>query len=152
MRRTIASFFGSGLILGRLRGSDLGSGTVGSAVALPLSLLLGDRLGWGAQLGAAVVAAVVGLWACRRVAEEEGDAGWVVIDEVAGTFLATTGLLGWPALIAFAVFRLADIVKRWFPGVHQADRLPGAFGIMADDLVAALYALAVGQLLRIALF
>jgi phosphatidylglycerophosphatase A len=66
--------------------------------------------------------------------------------------VATIGLVAWPALIAFLGFRLADIVKKWFPGVHQADALPGAFGIMADDLIAGLYALGLGHVLRATVF
>ena len=41
-----------------------------------------------------------------------------------------------------------DIVKRPFPGVHQADSLPGATGIVLDDLVAGAWALAIGHLLN----
>jgi phosphatidylglycerophosphatase A len=50
-----------------------------------------------------------------------------------------------PAVVALAVFRVADITKR-FPGVAQAERLSGATGIVADDLVAGLYGLAAGWL------
>ena len=68
----------------------------------------------------------------------------MVIDQAAGTFLATMGL-GLPGLIvAFVVFRAADIAKRFFPGVAQAERFGGPVGIMADDLVAGLYGLTAG--------
>ena len=150
MDRVVASFFGSGLLLRRIRGSDAGSGTIGSLVALPLSLWIGTAFRWPGQLVGAVILTVVALWSTRRLATKEGDAGWIVIDEVAGTFVSTIGLLGWPAVGAFIVFRLADITKRPFPGVSQADRIPGALGITADDTVAALYGLLVGHLLRIA--
>jgi phosphatidylglycerophosphatase A len=47
------------------------------------------------------------------------------------------------------VFRLADIFKRRFPGVAAAEaKLPGAVGVLADDLVAGLYGLAAGWLLQ----
>ena len=68
------------------------------------------------------------------------DPGLVVIDEVAGmlvTFLVVpvefTG-----AVVGFVLFRLFDIVKP-FPA-RQAERLPGGWGVMADDLVAGVYA------------
>jgi phosphatidylglycerophosphatase A len=86
------------------------------------------------------------------LATDVGDAGWIVIDEAAGTFVATIGLLGWPAMIGFVVFRIADITKRPFPGVRQADSLPGALGITVDDSLAALYGLAVGHLLAATVF
>jgi phosphatidylglycerophosphatase A len=150
MDRVVASFLGSGLLLRRIRGSDAGSGTVGSLIAFLLSLLIGTALGWPGQLAGAVILTIIALGSTRRLAVEEGDAGWIVIDEAAGTFVSTIGLLGWPAVGAFIVFRLADITKTPFPGVSQADRMPGAIGITVDDTVAGLYGLLFGHLLRIA--
>jgi phosphatidylglycerophosphatase A len=49
---------------------------------------------------------------------------------------------------ALVVARLADIFKV-LPGVRRAERLPGALGVTADDLVAGLYGLGVGWLLSI---
>ncbi len=64
----------------------------------------------------------------------------MVIDEVAGmlvTLLAVpVGFTG--AVVGFFVFRLCDIVKP-FPA-RQAERLTGGWGVMADDLVAGIYA------------
>ena len=142
MDRLVASWFGTGLILRNIRGSDAGSGTVGSVVALVVSLWLGLEYGWIAQAVATAILLVASVWASGRF-EEEGDAGWIVVDEAAGTFLATIGLTLWPALAAFAVFRVADILK--VPGVKQAESLPGAYGVTADDLVAGLYGLAAGH-------
>jgi phosphatidylglycerophosphatase A len=152
MHRVVASFFGSGLVLRRITGGDAGSGTVAALVAIPFSLWAGSRLGWQAQLVGAVLLTLASLWSTRPLAIEVGDAGWIVIDEAAGVFIATVGLLGWPAVVGFVVFRIADITKRPFPGVHQADRLPGALGITLDDTVAGLYGLAVGHLLRVTVF
>ena len=65
------------------------------------------------------------------------DPGEVVIDEVAGMWIALlpAGLIWWQILLAAMLFRLFDILK---PGpVGWADkRLPGGLGIMADDLIA----------------
>ena len=85
------------------------------------------------------------------MAGEVGDASWIVVDEAAGTFLATLGLLGWPAVVAFIVFRVADIAKSRFTGVLQAEGMPGAWGITADDLLAGLYGLAAGHIVRLAI-
>ena len=71
-----------------------------------------------------------------------------MVDEAAGTFLAVVGLVGWGAAVAFVVFRVADISKK-FPGVAAAERLKGAVGITADDLVAGLWALAAGWLVQV---
>ena len=151
MYRLIASFFGSGILLGRVRGSDGGSGTVGALVALGLSIWIGSSLGWPGQLAATVIVIAASIWSTWSLAREVGDAGWIVIDEAAGTFLATVGLIGWPAVAAFVVFRLADIFKSRLTGVIQAERLPGAWGITADDLVAGIYGLAAGHIVRLAI-
>jgi phosphatidylglycerophosphatase A len=91
-------------------------------------------------------------WSANAVAAADGDAGWIVIDEAAGTFVSTIGLLGWPAVIGFGLFRLVDITKRPFPGVHQADSMPGATGIVLDDVVAGIWALAMAHLVNALLF
>lgn len=147
MPRLLASWFGTGLILGGFRGSHNGSGTVAGALTFPFALAIGARWGWGPQLAAAFIITVVGLWAVRHLIAEEGDAGWIVIDEAAGTMLAVTGLGVGPAVVAFVVFRAADIFK--VPGVAAADRMAGVGGVMLDDLIAALYGLAAGHLFQL---
>jgi phosphatidylglycerophosphatase A len=64
----------------------------------------------------------------------------IVIDEVAGIFVACLGLprLAAPMLLAFVFFRLFDVIKG--PWGRAASRLPGGWGIVADDLVAGLLA------------
>jgi len=67
----------------------------------------------------------------------------VVIDEVAGQlipFLAVPPSSWKWALAAFALFRFFDVLKP-FPA-RRAERLPGGWGIMTDDVVAGVYALA----------
>ena len=145
MARIIASFLGSGLLLRRLRGTDEGSGTVAGLLTLGIALLA--QPWWGRLLGL-LVCLVAGPWAIRSVDLEDDDPGWVVIDEAAGTFLATLGLGLAGALVAFVVFRTADIAKKLFPGVVEAERIGGPTGIMADDLVAGLYGLAAGWLVQ----
>lgn len=85
---------------------------------------------------AAAVAIGVGLWAIPKVAPT-GDPPFVVIDEIAGQWVALLGVLqlSIPGLIGgFILFRLLDILK---PGpIRDVERLPGAFGVMADDILA----------------
>jgi phosphatidylglycerophosphatase A len=145
VHRIVASWFGSGLLLRRFTGSDAGSGTVGAAVALAMSLALG-ALGWWAQAMGAMVVTGLSIWSSGRFAHgvDDHDPGWVVADEAAGAFVATIGLGIPAAFVAWVVFRIADIFKGYFPGVAAAERLPGGWGITADDLVAGMYGAAAG--------
>jgi phosphatidylglycerophosphatase A len=133
--RLIAAGLGAGY-------SPWAPGTAGSLLALVLGALLMAASPWALPV-AAVAATLGGLWAIRA-ARVDGDPGWVVIDEVAGQWIAMLGLVrvAWPGLLAaFVLFRLLDIAK---PGpVGWADRQHGAFGIMADDVIAGAIAGAV---------
>jgi phosphatidylglycerophosphatase A len=116
-------------------------GTFGSAVGLLLWMALPKVL-W-VQLLAVAVVAVVGSWAGTVAEAHFGrrDPGEVVVDEVAGmmvTLLLNPITGPWWTLVAFGLFRAADIVKP-FP-VRSLERLPGGIGIMADDLAAGVYA------------
>jgi phosphatidylglycerophosphatase A len=147
--RLIASFFGSGLILRAVRGADIGSGTVGGAFAAILAVWLGREAGWIWVLVAAVALIAAGTAAISVLYREEGDAGWIVVDEAAGAFISLVGVTALPAVLAaFAVFRSADIAKRYFPGVAGAERIPGPAGVMADDVVAGMYGLVVGHIVQ----
>jgi phosphatidylglycerophosphatase A len=145
MARIIASFLGSGLLLRRLRGRDEGSGTLASLAALGIALLVQP---WWGRLLALAICVCAGLWALQSLVSGNEDPGWVVIDEAAGTFLATLGLGLAGVLVALVVFRAADIGKKVFPGVARAEGIGGPVGIMADDLVAGLYGLAAGWLVE----
>jgi phosphatidylglycerophosphatase A len=70
------------------------------------------------------------------------DPQWIVIDEWAGLFVALVGVnwrVGWQVLLAVILFRIFDISK--VGPIRSAERLPGAVGIMADDVVAGVFAL-----------
>ncbi len=126
--RVVASGFGAGCVPGA-------PGTAGALLGLLLGVPLLLAPPWVLAV-AALLASVLGLWAIGA-ARVEGDPGWVVIDEIAGQFVALLGLARPTAVgvvAAFVLFRLFDIVK---PGpVGWADRQGGAAGIMADDLIA----------------
>jgi len=119
-------------------------GTWASLAALPCGWLLDAAFGVPALLAAAALAFIVGCWASTRVAEASGifDPGFVVIDEIAAQLLVLAAVpRDWRYyLAAFLLFRLFDIWKP-FP-VDWLDRhVKGGFGIMLDDVAAALYAL-----------
>ena len=121
-------------------GSAVGVGVVAAFDAIPLGH------GWHtALLGlAAGLIFFVGVWTAGLSEKVLGrtDPGHVVIDEVAGqmvTFLLSPHA-SWKFLLAgFAFFRLFDITKP-FPA-RRAERLPGGWGIMVDDLIAGAYAM-----------
>ena len=142
MRRLVATGFGVGLIPRRIFNTDNGAGTFGAALAAIIGLTLW-KAPWWIDLLVALVAVALSLWAAAPFAEGNSDPNWVVIDEVAGTLVAFIGLQGLGWVVALVVARLGDIFKV-LPGVSQAERLPGAIGITADDVVAGLYGLAAG--------
>jgi len=147
---TVATFFGSGLL-------KPGPGTWGSIAAVLLwaafvllahppaiTLLVVLTIGIAISL-------LLGVPAATTVARESGheDPGFVVIDEVAGQWIA---LLFCPAdwghaIVALVLFRLFDILKP--PPARQLERLPAGWGIVFDDVAAGLYALGVASLMRV---
>lgn len=126
--------------------APVASGTVGTAAAVPLYLLLvflaGEEWMTAAVAVAAAAAAVGGALAAGRVERllEVHDPSEVVIDEVAGFLVAM--IMVPPGVITivcgFLLFRLFDILKPWPAG--PMERIGGGWGIMADDLVCGLYA------------
>lgn len=113
----------------------MAAGTVASVAAA----LVGAALLWWSPLAlaAAALAAIAGGFWAVRAARVEGDPGWVVIDEFAGQWigmlaLATATPIGVAA--SFVLFRFFDITK--LGPVGWADRQHGAFGVMADDVIA----------------
>lgn len=129
--------------------APVASGTVGSAVTvLVLWLIPFSRVG---LLCFFMGVTIVGAWAAHRAEGLLGskDPHAIVIDEVAGMTLAVLAFpLTLPVLgVGFVLFRLFDVVKP-FPA-RLSEGLPGGVGVMADDLIAGLYALAVLGLLRV---
>jgi len=133
----IATGFGIGLLPGA-------PGTWASLAALPCAWLI---RGWGGTTALAVATAaafLIGWWASARVTQRTParDPGWVVIDEIAAQWLVLLAAPQrvWLYVAAFIAFRLFDIWKP-FP-VSWCDRnVKGGFGIMLDDVAAAIYAL-----------
>ena len=142
MHRFVASGFSVGLIPSKLWGSDIGAGTFGAALAAGVGFLLWHKP-WWVHASMFVLFLALSLWSARPFGDDHADPGWIVIDEMAGTFIAIIGLSGIPWVVAVVVARLADIFKI-MPGVPQAERLPGAIGITLDDVVAGLYGLGAG--------
>ena len=141
----LATFFGAGWL-------KPGPGTYGSAAAVllwygaahllhPSSTVLAI-----ATALAALAVILIGIPASTLVARESGreDPGFVVIDEVAGQWIALIAVRpDWQhAALALALFRLFDIWKPW--PIRRLEALPEGTGIMLDDVAAGLLALVVG--------
>lgn len=120
-------------------------GSWGSLLALVCGWEIVKAGGAMLLVAAAVIAFAFGCWASERVAVASGehDPGFIVIDEIAAQWLVLLAApLDWRSYAAaFLLFRLFDIVKPW-PIRLVERRIAGGLGIMLDDVVAALYALA----------
>ncbi|MGL1955921.1 MAG: phosphatidylglycerophosphatase A [Colwellia sp.] len=134
----LALGFGSGL-------APKAPGTFGTIAAIPLYLLLMglSPLHYAIVL---VVMSVSGIYICGKAAKDVGahDHPAIVWDEFVG-FLITMFMipLSWQSLfVGFVLFRFFDILKPW--PISLADKkLAGGFGIMFDDILAGLFALAI---------
>lgn len=132
----IALGFGAGL-------SPKAPGTVGTLVAFPFYFLLADSPFFWLWAAAFMV---IGVWACGVAGRALGehDHGGLVWDEVAA-FLCVLPFAPatlWGYALAFALFRLFDIWKPFPIGWFDA-RVKGGFGVMLDDAIAAVFAIAI---------
>ena len=136
----VATFFGAGF-------SPVAPGTVGSVAALPLAFAL---LHMDIVVATLIVIGLyfLGLWSANHLEKALGqhDAQMIVIDEVVGVCVSALLLSWWflgaadpylLLLISFLSFRFFDVLKPW--PIGWIDRaVGGGFGVMIDDLVAAL--------------
>lgn len=115
-------------------------GTFGSAAGLLVWAVLPQST---TAHGVAIVLIFgAGVWSSGRAEQHlrGTDPGPVVIDEVMGMLVTLFMVpVGWPgAAVGFVLFRIFDVIKP--PPANRLERLPGGLGIMADDLMAAVYA------------
>lgn len=145
----VCTFFGSGM-------SPKAPGTMGSLaaaiVAYPLAIF---STKYSFAIGCVnfnfLIAALVVFFAsipfvnkAMRDTKTE-DPGWIVIDEVCGifmtfAFICPCWIIAYPWILAigFGLFRFFDILKPL--GIHRFEKFPGAWGVMADDLLGGIYA------------
>ncbi len=119
-------------------------GTVGTLVGVALYWFLAD-LSLTAYLLATLLLAGIGIWICGRTSRLIGvdDHPGIVFDEIVGYLVTMIAApKGWQwVVLGFVLFRIFDIAKPW--PVRLADRrVHGGFGIMLDDVLAGIYALA----------
>jgi phosphatidylglycerophosphatase A len=138
LRQCLALGFGSGL-------APKAPGTFGTLAAVPIFLLLAP-LSAGYYLAVLIAFSLLGIYLCDYAAKAAGvhDHPAIVWDEIVG-FLITMFMvpISWQSvLVGFALFRLFDILKPW-PISYLDKHCHGGFGIMIDDIVAGLAALAI---------
>jgi phosphatidylglycerophosphatase A len=120
-------------------------GTAGSLLAVLIWWLVPPFLWLRVLL--LVISLILGIWSATEAEKKWGhDNGRIVIDEVAGMWIT---LLFLPKvflvyLIAFLLFRAMDIIKPL--GARQIQKLPGGWGVVADDVLAGIYTNVLGQI------
>ena len=139
LSRWVALGCGSGL-------SSVAPGTFGTLFGWAVYAALVPLVGPAGMLALAALGFVLGLWAIDRTTRDLGvaDHGAIVSDEVIAIWcvLAFVGTSFTAQLVGVLLFRFFDVVKP--PPVHLIDRRwKSALGVMADDLMAAVYALLV---------
>ncbi len=138
-REKAVLFLATGFYVGNIPPAP---GTLGSLIGLPLCFLLA-----GIQLPPAIILAVLfigfAVWIAHAAEKtlKKKDPGCIVIDEVSGMVVT---LIGLPfnlttVVIGFIIFRILDILKP-FPIRTLDQRLAGGIGIVADDVVAGIFA------------
>lgn len=134
----LAFGLGSGL-------SPKAPGTMGTIAALPIYWWLLADLSIYMLLAVIVVTFIIGVLVSEKTSQDLGvhDHGGIVIDEWVGmwiTMIMVPKSLLWLA-VGFVLFRFFDILKPW-PIKWLDEHVHGGFGIMIDDVLAGLMALA----------
>jgi len=131
----LGTFFGVGY-------SPAAPGTAASLSAVVLYWLFFHQFPPLIYLLFLAVIFTAGVWSSGRLARQMGktDPGLIVIDEICGQLVVL--FLVYPSFLnlglSFALFRFFDIIKP-FP-IRNAEKFPGGWGIMADDIAAGIIA------------
>ena len=123
-----------------------GPGTWGSIAATLLWWHSLSGLGMGPQLLIFFIFTIVSICICSKFLDGSGlgDESWIVVDEFAAmlfilVFIPRDVVL---VLVVLLMFRLFDIWKPWLVGLVDR-KIHGGVGVMLDDLIAALFVLAI---------
>jgi phosphatidylglycerophosphatase A len=125
-------------------------GTFGTIAAIPFWWFLLQDVPLIPYLCVLISGFAFGVYLCEQTSKDLGvhDHGGIVWDEWIGlwiTFLALPAGIEW-VLIGFLFFRFFDILKPW-PIKWLDEKVHGGFGIMIDDVLAGIFALACVQAL-----
>lgn len=123
-----------------------GPGTNGSAVGILLYTLVFHRVGLAVQIVMGLLLAGLAVWICGEAEQRlrKRDPGEIILDEVVAVpfcfigmapLMQQTGNVWLFMLAGFGLFRLLDILKPF--GIRKIQELKGGWGVVADDLAAA---------------
>jgi phosphatidylglycerophosphatase A len=135
--RFIAFGFGSGL-------SPKAPGTFGSLAGVAFFIFLSSFVTTNTILALLVLFFALGVWACDKTGRDLGvaDHGGMVWDEIVAMILVLSftpyGIVSY--VLAFGLFRFFDIWKPFPIGLLER-KFKGGFGVMIDDIMAAIYAI-----------
>ena len=139
--RLLATVFGAGRF-------PVAPGTFASAIAALVFRYALAKAVWPVQIGAIAAIFIAGVWASGVHADALGgkDPRPVVVDEVCGQWIAYLFVPpSWGFLAAgFLLFRAFDVFKPY--PIRRLEALPAGWGIMADDVLAGIYAAAALQI------
>ncbi|TEU05255.1 MAG: phosphatidylglycerophosphatase A [Candidatus Aminicenantes bacterium] len=135
LSKIISSFFGAGYF-------PVAPGTLTSLVVILAYKFYLFRLSWSLHLLILFLLFFIGIYASTKVESEsrKKDPRKIVIDEACGQLLVLfrMGDAWFPILSGFLLFRIFDIIKPY--PIKKVETLPSGWGIMMDDIVAAIYA------------
>ena len=115
-------------------------GTFGSLVSLPIGYIIIKLFGFWIFILITTLLLAISYYAISKylIAKKSKDPKEIIIDEFIGQFIALifipNTILG--LLVSFLLFRFFDITKLY--PVNKAEKIPGAIGVLADDVVAGL--------------
>ena len=154
MKNRLAMLFASAFYIGFIPGAPGTYASVTTTLAFFLVCHFTQQLVPSLHLSTVCLISLIGVLAASRASKISGndDPSFIVIDEVAGqliTFLFLP-LSALNLVLGTVAFRLFDIWKP-FP-IRKLDSLGGGAGIMADDLLAGIYANLLLQAINLLLF
>lgn len=132
--KIIATFLGVGYF-------PIAPGTLTSFLVVLIYKFFLYKTAWPIHLIIFVFLFLIGILTSSKLSSSKNkDPRSIVIDEAAGQYLALfrLGTSWFPLLLCFFLFRLFDIIKPF--SIKKAEKFPKGWGIMLDDLLAALYA------------
>ncbi len=134
LSKTIATFFGVGYF-------PLAPGTVTSAIIVLLYKLYLHKLSWPLYLLILFLLFFLGIFTSASYSSElnDKDPRKITMDEAVGQLLVLFRMeKTWPLLLAgFLLFRFFDVIKIY--PIKKVEALPKGWGIMMDDILAAVY-------------
>ena len=142
MKEWLSLFLGSGCYLGLIPGAPGTYASIATTFAFFLVYQASNRIVPELHLSAICLLSTAGTLSSAEIARNRGieDPQYIVIDEIAGQlvalFLVPVSLIN--LVLATALFRVFDIWKPY--PIRRLERLPNGVGVMADDLLAGVYA------------